>query len=436
MFKKGIGKILVVFILSNTVLLWILSKAHPLEYMITEPFKALSQVSALIATLLLSFDYILATRLKFIEDLFNGLDKVYRLHHIYGGIAFILFLFHPVFLAVQALPNVAAAKLFFLPGSSLAYNLGIYALFSFTVLLITTFYIKLPYHIWKFTHDFMGIPLLFVSAHIFFITSDTSRSIVLRYWIFFFLFLAILSYIYKRFIYGKFTKRYTYTITSIIQDKSILDIVMKPVSQKLHFKAGQFIFIQFTSKNLSSELHPFSISSAPEEDEIRLSVKMLGDFTVYLPDIKKGQNVTILGPHGIFGDVISTQPDKNYVWVGGGIGVTPFLSLLRHKITNSQQELGKIWFFYCTRDQEEAKYDKEIRSMMDPLENCNYYNFCSSTQGHLDSKVLEQEAGELTDKIFLLCGPVRMMHDLADQLMKKGVKAHNIIFEEFNFLSS
>ena len=49
-------------------------------------------------------------------------------------------------------------------------------------------------------------------------------------------------------------------------------------------------------------MHPFSLSSAPDDPALRISVRMSGDLTSHLPELREGDGVTLMGPYGKFGE--------------------------------------------------------------------------------------------------------------------------------------
>ena len=73
--------------------------------------------------------------------------------------------------------------------------------------------------------------------------------------------------------------------------------------------------------------HPFTISSAPQEGVVRVTVKALGDYTSRLQElVEPGMPAVIGGPHGRFNHWRGTD---RQVWIAGGVGVAPFLSWVR-----------------------------------------------------------------------------------------------------------
>ena len=102
--------------------------------------------------------------------------------------------------------------------------------------------------------------------------------------------------------------------------------------------------------------HPFTISSAPHEDVVRVTVKALGDYTSRLQElIEPGMPAVIGGPHGRFSHWRGTE---RQVWIAGGVGVAPFLSWLR---ALDGQLPHRVDFFYTADG--EAPFAEEIREI-------------------------------------------------------------------------
>ena len=102
--------------------------------------------------------------------------------------------------------------------------------------------------------------------------------------------------------------------------------------------------------------HPFTISSAPHEDVVRVTVKALGDYTSRLQElIEPGMPAVIGGPHGRFSHWRGTE---RQVWIAGGVGVAPFLSWLR---ALDGQLPHRVDFFYSADG--EAPFAEEIREI-------------------------------------------------------------------------
>ena len=425
---KSIGNWILWVIILTTLGMFVSSKAGITEVMAT-PWLSASQALALVGTALLSMSFVLSSRARFLESLFGGMDKVMKVHHIVGGISFLLIINHPLFLAIDAIPNFQIATRYFWLSTNLSYSLGVGALYTLIITLLLTLVIKLPYDLWLKTHDFMGIALLLGSLHVYTISSDVSRYAPLRIWMFGLLGVGFFSFIYKVFLYSSFGPKYKYLVSSIRRLKDVYEITLLPIDDKVSFLPGQFVFINFEALGLE-EKHPFTISSAPTFKGLRISVKALGDYTVKLNQLKDGMIANVWGPYGRFYKGMSDET-KDVVMIAGGIGITPFLSMLNNELTKNLKR--KIWLYYGASSTEDAVYDSEISAIEEKLTNLNYFRHFGGIKPRVSVNVLKEKLGELSNKLFYICGPTIMMENLSEQLIKNGVKRKNIIMEDFAF---
>ena len=389
---------------------------------------SLGQILGLVGIVLFSINLILAGRFKFIDKYFKGLDKVYIKHSSLGAIAFSMLLFHPLFLVIKYITvSTKEAALFFVPFINMPITWGIISLFIMIVLISFTFYIKLKYHIWKISHKFMTVAFFFAIIHTILIPSDVSRNVFLRYYIVILSFTAFFVIIRKTFFdYFPFDK-FKYKVKSVNNlNKDIVEVEMEPVNKKMRFSSGQFSFFSFKSKSLNKESHPFSISSSENDDNLKITVKNLGDYTSILSNIKKGDNVLIDGPYGSFS--CKNANNLNQIWIAGGIGITPFLSMAR--------TLGseyKIDLFYSVKESEEAVCLKEIEEFSSKNPNFKFYLWDASTKGYLNSGSILNLGIKVDDKDIFLCGPPVFMESLKNQFVSIGVDLKKIHYENFSF---
>jgi predicted ferric reductase len=423
-----LGPILIILFTAITVSLYIFSKDN-LNALFDRPFLSLGQITALLGTVLLSISFVLAGRFSFLEGLFGGLDKIYKTHHLTAGIAFILLLNHPIMLIVNRLPNRNLAVSYLLPSGDWSYNFGIFALWGFIFLMILTIYINLPYHLWKKTHELMGVPLLLATSHALLIKSDISRFPALRVWVGLMLFLGILSFLYKRFLYDKIGPIYFYIVDSLVRKIDVTEIYLRPVGKRMKFIPGQFAFLSFQNSAIANEHHPFSIASGPKDEFLRFCVKIVGDYTQSLRDLKKGDSVKVFGPYGRFSERLAFSK-KDAVFIAGGIGVTPFLSLIRDISEKGKER--KTFFFYCVKDENEAYYHNEIQNLLASPADTSYFFHTSKEKGRITAKSILEKVGNLKDKEIFLCGPPLMMDDLRNQFLSLGVRNNDILLEDFN----
>lgn len=428
--KKVILYTIIVCILLITVNLWILSKDNPAQ-ILREPTRSASQLLALLGTVLCSLTLIVSTKTPILEKVLGGLDKVFEVHQLMGSIAFVFLINHPLFLAVNSLPNIKAVITYMVPGSDLSYNLGLFALYTMILSFIFLVFIKLPYHIWKISHRLMAVGFLLASLHVALITSDVSSFLPLRLWILGLITAGLLSALYMVVLYKKYGPKHVYQINKIERRTDIVNIYMTPLYKPLRFLPGQFVYISFENKSLGAEMHPFTISSSPNDNFLRISAKIVGDYTLKLPLLLGNEKAFVYGPYGQFKKT-SSPVKKTEIWIAGGVGVTPFLSLLRARQNNPEN--NNVIFFYCYRNEDEGVFMEEINSLAKNDSQITFINWCSRDKKRLTAEQIAAQTNlSLADSI-LLCGPTVMMENLKSQFKSLGIPEDKIRSENFSFV--
>jgi predicted ferric reductase len=412
-------------------------------------FSGFGKVSGIVGLVLYAVNLLLATRAKWIEGFFGGLNRVYIAHHISGGIALALLVFHPLFLAfryisfgdLSTLHRAAIALLpQLLPANAtaadlqdfVAINAGIIAFLGMVVLLVLTFFVKLPYHIWLFTHKFLGVAFMFAGLHVIFIASDISRDSVLKFYLLSWVVVGLAAFVYRTLLGNILVRRNTYTVTDQHEVAgNVVSITLDATKKPMTYKPGQFVFIRFLGPKggtIGREWHPFSIASSPKESHLRLLVKSLGDYTGKLKNLPVG---TVAEIEGAFGRFTYTRFGPSpQVWIAGGIGVTPFLSMARSFDEKSPQ----VDMIYSVQTRTELLDQVALADKLPQVfSNFRYHPFVADEAGgFLTADTVEQICGGIKDKEIFICGPPMMMKAIRTQLIAKGIPKNKIHSEEFS----
>ncbi len=433
------------------VVMWF--QIHPLSTLQTPVAVMLSigRLTGLIGLVMYALNLVYATRLRFLEYWFGGLNRVYIAHHLLGGLALIMLSFHPLFLALRYVgTNIKQAALQLIPNglfplSALfdttsqyhqvvlqqwATMLGSIAFWGMVGLLLVTFFIKLPYRLWLFTHKFLGLAFFIGGLHVLFINSDTSTNPALKWYILSLTAIGIIAFVYKTLVGNIFIRRYKYIIEDVkTVAGNVTQVRMKPPSHMLSFTAGQFIFVRFHQPGspVSREWHPFTISSSPKDELLEISVKSLGDYTKTLAALSPGTVAEVEGAYGRFG--YRNFSSRDQIWIAGGIGITPFLSMIKDLPAQGH----KVDLYYAVKTESELiDWDKLGQHAGARFKEVRVIPFIGDKQqGHLDMSFIEQTSGALKGKDFFICGPPPMMQGLRKQLHDRGIPGTSIHTEEF-----
>lgn len=421
-----LGPFLIFLTIFNTAVLFVASKPDALASFSGNPFLSLGQAAALIGFTLMCGTLVISARSPRIEKWFGGMDRMYRWHAWVSTASFVLLLNHPLMLALHRLPSPHLIPRLFLPGNDLAYNFGILSLYTFILLIVLTVYSRLPYHIWRFTHMGMGLAATGGMVHSLLISSDISRFLPLRIWMIILMGAGVLSILYRRLLHRFTNPSYPYRIQKATQTRDVLHIHFTPTSSRsISFIPGQFVFVSFPEVPGLSEPHPFSIVSAPDSDQLRVSIKMVGDFTKHMSRLKEGDTAHIQGPFGGFAPLSDTTLTR--VYIAGGIGITPFIGAL-----SKSHHSASTYVFYSVRDKTQAYFDEELEQLTSHHKFI-YHLHISSQEGHLTAQEIAKSVPDISQAVFYLCGPNALIDTLKSQLRYLKVKSSRIIYEDFSF---
>jgi predicted ferric reductase len=312
-------------------------------------------------------------------------------------------------------------------------TVGVSAFWLFVFLGVLTFIKRLPYQAWLATHTWMGVPFILSSVHGAFAVSDIQRFEPLRFWMLLWVLLGTLCWIYRTFFYRTYGPRYDYVVDRVVdRGSSVYDLFLQPTTVRMNYEPGKFAFISAKDHpEIPAEHHPFSIASSPVKRELRFSFRAVGDYTRMLRKIRKGEQVEVYGPFGQF-TLHRLGYHRQLILVAGGIGVTPFLSMLAFETTNDEDR--RMWLFYAVRAANDAVYDETIAQQVAIAgAKIEYVKWVSEEQGTITAKGILEKAGALEDYAVLLCGPPAMMKALKLQFLALGLPRHRIIFEDFAF---
>jgi predicted ferric reductase len=388
-----------------------------------------SQVTALTGFALFALTFVLSARIKWLEDYFGGLDKMYHLHHTMGKTALLLLLVHPIMLAVRWVPEDAGRLLWYLfpVHNRFEINIGSWALWGLILLMIFTIVIRLPYDKWKISHKFMGVFFILGMAHIYFVDLSMSSNPALAIYLTILSIAGIAAWVYKSVLFDFVVNKSRFRVVKLdrLSDK-VIEIVLKPLDEALRFKPGQFYFFSFRAAGISRESHPYTICNMTNEGEITIMVKALGDYTIQLyRELETGATALLEGPYGRFD---YRNGKTNQVWVGGGVGIAPFISWANDLKRENKSGLT-IDLYYCVNSEKEATHIPLFNELEKQMDRFRMHLIRADVEGFFDP----DEIPRASEKDFFICGPKEMRKSILPELTDLGVPKKSIHFEDFDF---
>ena len=411
-------------ILIIPTVLWLLAEPgvfQPADFMALRG--DMVQYSGIIAIACMSVAMILSLRPRWPERWMGGLDKMYRLHKWLGIAALVTSVVHwlwgqgpkwavglglierPVRGARPAIENPIEALFMSLRGG--AEGVGEWA-FYLAVLLIALALIRyFPYHLFFKTHRVLAAVYLLLAFHTVVLTKfaywTSPVGVVMALLLASGAWAAIIVLL-RRVAAGRQVRGRIVSLQFYPGVKTLETEIEVPHGWPGH-KPGQFAF---ATSNASEGAHPYTIASGWRDDVRRITfiTKELGDHTSRLRErLQVGQEVKIEGPYGCF-----TFDDgrPRQIWIGGGIGITPFIAGMKHILLERDAIADAlpsrtIDLFHTTADYDATAIGKLNADAA--AADVRLHVLVDSRDGHLSGERIRAAVADWRDASIWFCGP-------------------------------
>jgi ferredoxin-NADP reductase len=208
------------------------------------------------------------------------------------------------------------------------------------------------------------------------------------------------------------------------------------------FRAGQSVDITLIDPpetDTEGNTRAFSIASPPFEDHLMIATRMRDSaFKRVLRQAPQGLTVKLEGPSGSF--TLHKNAAKPAVFLAGGIGITPFLSIARQAARDKPQH--PLYLFYSNRRPEDSPFLDVLSGL--PMENPNFHFIATMTAmakshwqwaaetGGIGREMLVRHVPEPVGPIYYIAGPPAMVAAMRQMLGTAGVDEDDIRTEEFS----
>lgn len=194
---------------------------------------------------------------------------------------------------------------------------------------------------------------------------------------------------------------------------------------KLRAQGGQFFNWRFLMKDRWHESHPFSLSAAPTDTELRFTVKALGDSTKEFASIPIGTRVIIEGPYGIFTRDVASQ-FKHVTLIGGGVGITPLRAII-DEIPSS----ATIDVIYRARDNADLVLKEELDALAQGRGIKVHYLVGSRNEFPINEITIKKYSPRFADSDVYVCGPESLIENVIEACKAAGIPKDRIHHEAF-----
>ena len=231
---------------------------------------------------------------------------------------------------------------------------------------------------------------------------------------------------------GALMKRYIATVekTEYTGDDIVTIYFSLPMKSKFGYEAGQYITIFFEGSSTPAG-KAYSLSSAPHESLLTITVKRVGEFSGKLYAMKKDDSFELSEAYGHF----NPHTSKPIIALSAGVGIAPVWSVIKSELTHDEARIAHL--FYSNASHHAIPHHKDIDTHADTHAGFTVHHHITRATdvpvhmhvGRIDLdtclKAAECEAN------YLICGSVDFVRDMWRGLMERGIAQELISTETF-----
>ena len=200
---------------------------------------------------------------------------------------------------------------------------------------------------------------------------------------------------------------------------------------------GQFLQVIFDEKEKSNkDLNKYlSLCSSPGKDNIEVTKRIsASEFSKRLVSLKTGDEVLLKMP---MGDCVFKEEYKNIGFLIGGIGITPVISIIEYIIERKLDT--NVYLFYSNRNENDIAFKSELDRCQSLNKNIKVFYMVSDSEpkdntciyGIINKDLLQKKVCDITQRIWFIYGPPRMVEAMSKMSLELECKQENIKTERF-----
>ena len=399
---------------------------------------ALGRLMGLLAVSGVVLQFVLIGRTPWVERVF-GLDKLARIHHVNGQLTGAWLLLHPLFLTVGYSRLAGVTLLRQLLTFIFTYQFVAWAAVGWLLFLIvipSSIAIvrrRLKYEAWYFVHLLVYGAVFASLWHPLWVGTDIIASrFCYSYW------LLLYTVVFGAHVIFRWVRplvrnaRHHFRVVRVIRETSAAISVYITGRNLADFpvQPGQFMIFRFLTRGRWWQAHPFSLSKPSDGEELRITVKEVGDFTKTVSHLAPGTRVFIDGPYGIFTEWVNEKP--KVLLIAGGIGITP----IRSRMERLGRKGRDIVLLYANKTTKDIVFPDELAVLAKQYHATVVHIMSNETgggeQGFVDAEKIQRLVPDFLVRDMYVCGPPPMMTAVIRMLRRLGVPGRHIHFEKFS----
>lgn len=392
------------------------------------------KILGIFCVVLVTVQFILIARIRWLDTVF-GLDTLWRYHKRNGIIIVVLILLHGILVI-----GAEGFVLFPLEKRYWPEHLGIITALLFFGFIFGSYFrgrLKLAYHLW-FTGHRLIAPVLgvMVFVHACNVSESFESGVPFGGLVAVYILLVLAGLIKWLKILPWFNHRFRIKrINAIAADTWQIQAALTD-KKGFSYLPGQFAFVTPISDKLAREAHPFTLaSSAKNSDDIEFVIRASGDFTQSLGGLTSGDGLLVDGPYGRFSHQL-LQDDAPIIMIAGGIGITPFLSMLRTMADDGTHR--PVMLIWSNKTEASLVCQEEMSQWESKLDNFYLHTIFTQEErpgslfGRIDFDCLNQLLADMSRSSHcFVCGPHAFSNQTISCLKRLGFSPDKVYTESF-----
>lgn len=206
-------------------------------------------------------------------------------------------------------------------------------------------------------------------------------------------------------------------------------------------RAGQSLLLTLIDPpetDSEGDSRTFTIASAPHEPELMIATRMRDTaFKRVLKTTRLGTKLRVDGPHGEM--TLHEDASRPAVFLAGGIGITPFLSMTREAVHEGLPH--RLWLFYSNRKPEDSAFLGELQQMQGThprfhliatmTDHENSAHSWTGETGFIRREMIERHVPDFRSAVYYFAGPPAMTTAMHELLAGMGIDEPSMRYEEF-----
>ncbi len=293
---------------------------------------------------------------------------------------------------------------------------------------------RVSYETWYGLHLYTYLAIALGFGHELAVGTDfTNDSVALLFWIGLYVAAAALIVVFRVGQPIALSLRHQLRVAAVVPEgPGVVSVYVTGRDlDQLACRAGQYFVWRFLAGDGWWRAHPFSLSAAPNGDNLRITIKDLGDYSHRLLALKPGTRVFAEGPYGALTGALRRR--ARVLLIAGGIGITPLRALLEELPAGR----GAVTLVYRASDWNDVVFREELDQLVHQRGDRIHYLVGERGREMRRDPLIPRELQKLVPDVrhrdVYVCGPIPMMDAVRRSLRALRVPDAQIHMERFSY---